>query len=83
MGIVAHVTGKRGWKMSWGMICGGGVILVGVVIGLALGRVLQSRVGQFVILLGVILAGALFVSSNYDQFVAAWEWIHRDRKSVV
>ena len=37
MGIVAYVTGKRGWKMSWGMICGGGLILVGVVIGLALG----------------------------------------------
>ena len=63
--------------MSILIVCGGSLIIVGIVLGLAIGSLLQNKYVRAAVALVVIIYGGWFVASNYDGFVAAWEKINR------
>lgn len=63
--------------MSWELVCGGTLVLVGVVMGIALAQILHNKTVRAAAVLIALVGGGWFIVNNYERVVLAWEQANR------
>ena len=63
--------------MSWELVCGGTLVLVGVVMGIALAQILQNKTVRAAVALIALVGGGWFIVNNYERVILVWEQANR------
>ena len=63
--------------MSWELVCGGALVLGGVVAGIALAQIWQNKTVRAIAALIALVCGSWFIVNNYERVILVWEQANR------